>query len=133
DAAERAGQRVAGGKSDDRRRRGGDAGDDEEEGKPESHVGSPSAGRTAQNVVPRSSDASSQTLPPCASAIQRAIGSPRPAPLPPARKKRSKIFSCSSGAIPRPLSQTSMRRSPSSPLQRTVTSPPDGASLMAFS
>ena len=35
------------------------------------------SGGRRKNVVPRSSDVSSHTLPPCASAIQRAIGRPR--------------------------------------------------------
>jgi len=50
-------------------------------------------GNSILNVEPSASDRSRVRLPPCASAIQRAIGKPSPAPplAPPARKNRSKM------------------------------------------
>ena len=69
------------------------------------------AGRTTVKVLPRPGVLATSMVPPCAAAIDWAIHKPRPAPPPcdfasADRKKRVKIFSCSTGLRPIPVSAT---------------------------
>src|SRR5205823_614454 len=82
---------------------------------------------------------SAEILPPCASMICFATGSPRPAPgarSSPTRsawKKGSKTFSASSASMPSPWSNTSKQSRRSSEVTRTSTWLPCGLNLIALS
>src|ERR1700730_15614372 len=99
------------------------------------------AGRYAVKVLPIKSERVNSKRPRWASAIQREID--RPSPAPPsfsdrdrdlsARKKRSKMRGCRSAGIPPPVSVMLKTYSAPARRQATVTRPPSEVYLIALS
>jgi hypothetical protein len=91
-------------------------------------------GSCSLTVEPSPGLLSTSILPPWASAIWRAIESPRPAPPAArdgsARWKRSNMSGNWSSGIPTPVSETSSSAQPSLSLAVTVTLPPSGVYLL---
>ena len=103
-----------------------------------------SSGKTMMNVLPVDSDRASLIVPLCASATERAIARPNPAPAPAesalperarrlsTRKKRSKMRGWASAGIPIPVSEMEIRYVPSLCSSFATTRPPGGVYSIAL-
>ena len=90
-------------------------------------------GNRARNVVPPLPVATTSSVPPWASASDRAMASPSPDPPDPAvLTNRSKTWGRTSGSIPGPVSSTRSSSHGSATAPVTVTDPPAGVWRIAF-
>src|SRR3989442_438755 len=95
--------------------------------------------RRIVKVLPAPGTLSAASVPPCVATMERAIGSPSPAPpvsrarAASSRTKGSKMRSTSAGSIPMPVSVTATSARPSVTRSASSTRPPRGVYFTAFS
>src|SRR6266566_2670020 len=101
--------------------------------------GAQASGRRIVKVLPAPGTLSAESVPPCVATMERAIGSPSPAPpvsrarAASSRTKGSKMRSTSAGSIPMPVSVTATSARPSATRSASSTRPPRGVYFTAFS
>src|SRR3989449_669039 len=101
--------------------------------------GAQASGRRIVKVLPAPGTLSTASVPPCVATMERAIGSPSPAPpvsrarAASSRTKGSKMRSTSAGSIPMPVSVTATSARPSVTRSASSTRPPRGVYFTAFS